>query len=295
MHLRPLFALVVSCTALGLAACSSEAPSEAHGHAAPRIAALQVGSDLSDYAFVAMRHLPRSPENGVLDEGCTGYRTEKPSPLAKSVERLGWIVTSEAPLGRYRVITFASGFDPGTSALCFARNANLAVFDGEALVALAYAKHPYRGPDDPANPVPLGRVELLEDATGLLVWTDPPGVPVGELRLVSQGLRLTARSPHHTYCQGLAVVPDIYGKPIADARRMLLEQGWRPRRPAEQPDAFERALGGADVDTPELESCSGTGVGYCAWNYSGKAAALGVVTVGEDHTVSSYGVTCKER
>jgi len=256
---------------------------------------LQVASDLGDYAFVPLRRLPRSPEKGVLDEYCSGYRPTKLSPLARSVESAGWIVMSEAPLGRFHVVTFASGFDPGTSALCFARNANLAVFDGPALVALAYAKRPYRGPDDSENPIPLGRVESLEDGTGLLVWTDPPGVPVGELHVSGERLRLTARSPVHAYCRGEASAPDIYGRPITFARRILLARGWQPHRPAEVPDDLDRLLGDTDADTVELEACSGTGDGYCNWSYRTKAAQLHVITVGEDHTVSSYGVECDRR
>jgi hypothetical protein len=151
--------------------------------------------------------------------------------------------------------------------------------------------------DSASNPIPLGVVEPLEDGTGLLVWTDPPGVPVGELRLQGGSLRLTSRARDHAYCQGQAKVPDIYGKGIDVARRMLFAQGWKPERPAEKPGDFDMAHEMAEKGLVEAEACAGTGVGYCSWNYRGKADELRVITVGggeqpADNTVSGYSVGC---
>ena len=258
---------------------------------------IRVVSELPEYRFVRLRNLPRSPEKGQLPEYCSEYRAKNLSADARTIERLGWIVTSEASLGRFEVITFVSGFDPGTSALCFAHNANIAVFDRGEVVALAYAKRPYRGPDSASNPTPLGIVEPLADKSGLLVLTDPPGAPVGELRAEDGNLRLSGRAKAHTYCGGRATVPDVYEKGIDVARRVLLARGWVPERPAERPGEGDMAHDMAQIGLVEAETCSGTGVGYCAWTYRGKAGLLHVVTVGGDpepanNVVVGYNVEC---
>lgn len=289
--------LLLACVSLGLLGWVVQSRGTSVGEAAAQTSGLRLKSDLGEYQLIPLRRLPRSPEKSALDEYCSGYRAAKQSPLARSVEKLGWIVTSEAPLGRFRTVTFASGFNPGTSALCFARNANIAVFEGGALVALAYPKRPYQGPDSNSNPIPLGVVEPLEDGTGLLIWTDPPGTPVGELRVEGESLRLTARAKEHAYCQGLARVPDIYEKGIDTARRMLFARGWKPQHPAEKPGDGDMAREMAEMGLIEAEACSGTGVGFCNWAYRGKAGLLHVSTVGgalepARNTVSSYYVEC---
>ncbi|SFK03653.1 hypothetical protein SAMN03159338_3076 [Sphingomonas sp. NFR04] len=259
---------------------------------------LPLVSDLAAYKLVQAQRLPRSPERSRLDEACSGYRPKKQSAVAQWVRRAGWIVTSEAPLGKFKVVSFVSGFDPGTSGLCFARNANLAVFDQGRLVALAFRKHSTSKDDDTS---PLGPVEALEDGSGLLVWTDPPGMPVGELRLAETGLRLANRAKAHRYCHGRVKVPDIYGEDIPSARKMLSAEGWRPDPPAEKPGKLDQARVWVEKGYVEAERCAGTGVGYCSWNYRAAAGRLAVVTVGGggtgqgDTAVSSYGVECAAR
>jgi hypothetical protein len=247
---------------------------------------VQTKSDIKGASLVSLETLPRSPENGSLDAYCEGYRAGKLTALGSQVARLGWIVTSEALLGRYHVVTFASGFTASTSAMCFARNANIGVFDGSELIALAYTAR--------AADTHLGVVEPLESGA-LLIWSDPPGAPVGELHAEADGFRLTAVARERTFCRGRAVVPNVYDKPIDAARKILIAHGWRPLRPREQPGEWDGATELARRGVIEAEACSGTGVGYCAFKYGGPAGVLGVTTVGEDNMVVRYGVTCSAR
>jgi hypothetical protein len=258
--------------------------------AQPKPAALQTHSDIKGASLVPLGTLTRSPENGKLDENCEGYRAKTLTALGKQVEALGWIVTSEAPLGRYRVVTFASGFDLGTSSICSARNANIGVFDGSTLVALAYTA---RKAD-----LRLGVVESLEGGA-LLVWGgDGVGAPVGELHAEDAALRFTSISQERTFCNGQAVVPNVYAKPFDAARKILIARGWKPQRPDEKPGEYDLAAEFAKKGVIEAESCAGTGVGYCAFNYRGPAGTLSVTTVGgeeelKDNTVVNYSVACK--
>jgi hypothetical protein len=245
--------------------------------------ALQTKSGVEGISLVALAEMPHSPENGSLSEYCEGYRAQKLTTVANQVAKLGWIVTSEASLGRYEVVTFASGFTPGTSGICFARNSNIAIYNGESLVALAYTT--------PSAKSPLGTVEPLEGAA-LLVWTDPSGWPVGELHDENNELRFTTVAPERAFCGGRAVVPNVYGRRINLARKILITHGWRPQRPREPPDREWMAAQLGTRSIVEAESCSGTGVGYCSFNYRGAAGVLHVTTAGNYNKVDRYNVDC---
>jgi hypothetical protein len=251
---------------------------------------LQTKSDIKGASVVALATLPRSPETGSRDRNCDGHwaQPEDLTALGRQVEKLGWIVTSEAPLGRYRVVTFASGFTPITIAVCNARNSNIAIFDGAKLVALAYAAHAADGL--------LGQVEPLESGA-LLVWGGYGLGPVGELHAEGGSLRLTAISPERTYCRHRAVVPTVYGKPLDVARKILIAHGWRPLPPDEKPDELNLASMLARQGVIEAEYCSGVGLGYCKLEYERAAGVLSVTTAGGevkpgDNTVVAYDVAC---
>lgn len=254
---------------------------------------LRTTSDIAGASLVPLGVLPHSPENGSLDSFCTQYRAKTTTAAGREVAKRDWIVTSEAPLGRYTVVTFASGFSAGTSAICFARNGNVGVFDGTTLVALGYTARNAGWQ--------LGTADRLESGA-LLIWGgDGPAPPVGELREENGGLRLTRVAAESTYCQGRAVVPNVYGKPLDVARRILIAKGWQPLRPREKPDATDGAATLAKHGIIEAEACSGTGMGYCALRYRNAAGVLGVTTVGGEpdkpsaNTVIDYQVACRKR
>ncbi|MCA8238913.1 hypothetical protein [Burkholderia cenocepacia] len=254
---------------------------------------LRTGSDIAGASLVPLGTLPHSPESGSLDPFCTQYRAKATTAAGREVARRNWIVTSEAPLGRYTVVTFASGFNAGTSAICFVRNGNIGVFDGTTLVALGYTARKAGWQ--------LGTVDRMENGA-LLVWGgNGPGAPVGELHEASGGLRLTRVAAERTFCDGRAVVPNVYAKPLDVARRILIAHGWQPLRPREKPDAMDGAATLAKHGIVEAEACSGTGVGYCALRYRNAAGVLGVTTVGGEpdepsaNTVIDYQVGCRKQ
>ncbi|MCW5115806.1 PASTA domain-containing protein [Burkholderia cenocepacia] len=254
---------------------------------------LRTVSDIAGASLVPLGTLPHSPESGSLDPFCTQYRAKATTAAGREVAKRDWIVTSEAPLGRYTVVSFASGFNSGTSAICFARNGNLGVFDGATLVALGYTARKAGWQ--------LGSVDRLENGA-LLVWGgDGPGAPAGELHDENGGLRLTRVAAESTHCSGRAVVPNVYGKPLDAARKILIAHGWQPLRPRENPDAMDGAATLAKHGIIEAEACSGTGVGYCALRYRNAAGVLGVTTVGgepdrpSEHTVIDYQVACRKQ
>jgi len=79
----------------------------------------------------------------------------------------------------------------------------------------------------------------------------------------------------------------IKGDKLSQARKTLLAQGWKPRetfgvdadgaRWSQFADAGEMYRAGII----EVESCSGTGMNYCSFNYSRKGKCLSLQTQGE--------------
>ena len=63
---------------------------------------------------------------------------------------------------------------------------------------------------------------------------------------------------------------------IVEAHRSLLAAGWRPA-PDQDPSPVERHWSGVRLDS--LSSCSGTGEGFCRFDYRRDGQTLSVVTV----------------
>jgi len=65
-------------------------------------------------------------------------------------------------------------------------------------------------------------------------------------------------------------------EPVTQVDARLLGEGWRPQ-PDRQPLPFERELAGNQLAS--LSSCSGTGMGFCRYDYQRGKQSLMVVTV----------------
>ena len=78
----------------------------------------------------------------------------------------------------------------------------------------------------------------------------------------------------------LGVQPQVIqlkpNQPILSADAQLKAQGWRPAgEPGLQP--FERELAGNQL--PSLSGCSGTGAGFCRYDYRRGPQQLSVITI----------------
>jgi hypothetical protein len=87
----------------------------------------------------------------------------------------------------------------------------------------------------------------------------------------------------------------LYGKPIDEAWRRRLQHGWAPvaaQRSSDWAEPREVALAKAGV--VEVESCSGTGFGFCRFAYRSAAGRLDVTTVGDGDmpSVFDYSARC---
>lgn len=257
-------------------------PAKAQTNApAPRVV-----SELKNIRMQALTKLPKAGGDAGDRDSCPQLVIQPKSVAAKQVAAQGWAVMADVPLGRYRAVSFAGQMEAATSGTCNVTQGNVAVFDNDRLVALAYGKS--------AEDTAIGTLSLLEGGA-VRVWDgDIAPSPVGDLHVDSDGtLRISKVADEDAVCQGRAKVPNVYNMPIDKARKALATQGWNPVRGKASGESRQTAL--AKRGIVEAESCAGTGLGYCDFNYAGSAGRLTLTTVGDNALpqVAGYGVKCR--
>lgn len=246
----------------------------------------RVVSELKDIRMKALTNLPTAGGSASDRDSCPQLVIQPKSPAAKQIAAQGWAVMSDVPLGSYRAVSFAGQMEAATSGACNITQGNLAVFDNNRLVALAYGKS--------AEDTAIGRLSPLEGGA-VRVWDgDISPLPVGDLHVDDNGtLRLSKVADEDSVCQGRAKVPNVYNMPIDKARKALAAKGWKPVQGGASSEPRQAALVKRGI--VEAESCAGTGFAYCDFSYVGAAGKLALTTVGEDALphVAEYSVKCR--
>ncbi|MHA6690898.1 hypothetical protein [Devosia sp. A449] len=249
-----------------------------------------IRSTVVGIAITPLSKLPPAPSIADASEFCAHLAIPPTSPGGLVAERAGWRVTGELDIGVLTAVSFVGGFEPGTSGSCQSHDGNVGFFAGKALVAVAYAA--------PSAPLPLGRIERFGNH-GLRLWDgDYLPQPLADISLGADGaITIAALAAEETFCGGGAIVPYIYGLPLAEARNKIGQFGWMPVEPSlgEWPD--QRSADLAALGLTEVTGCSGTGFGYCGFEYHSAQGRLSVSSVGEAEppatpTVAGYTVTC---
>ena len=95
-------------------------------------------------------------------------------------------------------------------------------------------------------------------------------------------------APAHTVAKTRKHEPKLSARQtILEANRHLVANGWRPA-PEKTPTPEERRL--ASVELESLSACSGTGVGFCRFDYRRDQQRLSVVTVPSEPGRPSVGL-----
>ena len=95
-------------------------------------------------------------------------------------------------------------------------------------------------------------------------------------------------APAHIVAKTLKHEPTLSARQtILEANRHLIANGWRPA-PEKTPTPEERRL--ASVELESLSACSGTGVGFCRFDYRRDQQRLSVVTVPSEPGRPSVGL-----
>jgi len=241
-------------------------------------------SDVPGLKITRLQKLPKAPQP-VSDAPC-GVVPEPKGDGAKIAAALGWGVTSEARLGPYEAVSFAGEFEQATGASCDISQGNVALFDGSKLFALIYA--------DKSSKQSIGTIVAIKDHLRILDG-DLVQMPVGEIWLgADRTMDVEPLATEEQVCDGRAIVPNLYGKPITEARQAVIGKGWEPvQSPAPSyPDPFGDSI--RKMGIVETTDCSGTGFAYCSYYYRKGDMELGVTSFGDGTpTVSGYDTVCE--
>jgi hypothetical protein len=254
--------------------------------------ALSAESTVPGIRFIALAQLPRAPASAKSQKECDWLLVKPKTPGGRAAAALGWGVTAEAPLGAYEAVSFASQFTPSTSSSCEITQGNLAIFKDQQLIALAYAA---KGAKQS-----IGRVTVLQE--GLRIWDgDLVASPIAELNFLDGYLfRIDPLASQDSVCAGQGTVPNIYGKPINQARQALISKGWEPlknpRDLAANKNQYFREINLSQRGVVEVDSCSGTGFAFCGYYYRKGSMELIVTTDGDDEFpgVVNYSTACEK-
>jgi hypothetical protein len=250
--------------------------------AAPALAETQYGSEVPGLELVALDNLPAAPAGEDGGGGC-GVVPSPETPAGRAAAAQGWKVTSEVPFGDLTAVSFVANVEPSTSGTCFLRDGN---------VGLLYATKSEEEMIGFVEPFGTGGLRVLSG--------DMLPTPIADLqRIGTNGVAVTPLAKEEPVCGGTAVVPNIYYMPIDKARVLLMSAGWEPVTGSAETQSSGMTGAIAAAGVIEVEDCSGTGLGFCAYRYSGPAGELGVTTAGEGGEdgglpmVTYYGVDCR--
>lgn len=248
-------------------------------------AGVTLKSEVPGLTITRLAKLPKPPQ-AVSPATACNLLSELKSKAGSITAALGWGVTGEAKLGPYDAVSFAGQFDQSTSGSCEISQGNVALFNGTQLFALVYA--------DKASKLSIGRITAIKDRLRILDG-DLVSMPVGEIRLADdQNVEVEPLAAEEQVCDGKATVPNVYGKPITDARRAIMAKGWEPFQspPPSYPDPSGDDL--RKMGIIEATDCAGTGFAYCSYYYHKGDMELSVVSFGDGTpTVSGYKAVCE--
>lgn len=219
----------------------------------------KVSSTIDGLHIVAINKLPAAPQKTSPDEPVLNCDRDPPRTIeGKAVSSLGWKVINEISNGDLTIVGFFSKGEDGTSGSCFVKDGNVAIYSKGSLQALIYGDKITDGSNSP-----LGAVSKTNLNNTFRLREFFPGMTVvADLFYDGNVARVQPIAPIEPFCNGIAPVPNIYGKDIKSARKLLKNYGWKPENTeADQSDSIAKDLNSEGIT--EVDSCSGTGFGFC--------------------------------
>lgn len=234
---------------------------------------VHIEGDIEHFRYLPVTSIPNGPRAEIRGN-CETYVSEKNFRFNQSnlINEAGWAILAEQALANYKFIAFAGVLHSGTSGSCLIEQSNIAIYFKNELEGLIYL-------DNPKVPR-IGNLVLV-DAGYIRIFTgDYIQTPVAELHLTKNGLELRDRSLFSAHCNGKAILPDVIGKNILEARTILFEYGFSPSLTiSDSIPNWRKGLINAGIT--EVAACSGTGFAFCRFNYQNNASNVGLVTAGE--------------
>lgn len=257
-------------------------------------AAPSVRSDVDGIRIVSATTLPAPRRPMTFEPGhfCRSAAVDAPRTRAgRAAAALGWSVTSEVQAGSDTAVGVFSRGGQGTSGTCFINDGNIVIYRAAQPVAIVYGDAPA---DDAGGPIGGVVKTLTANRLRISDWT-PVGFEHADIVLAADRIQVLPIAAKETAC-GNVTIPNLRGKAIPEARKLLAPYSWSPARfPVDDAGA---AIGDAAAEyrkqgLTEFEGCSGTGYGFCNVGYTHRSGAvLDVTTVGDEPEVARYTVTC---
>ena len=245
----------------------------------------QTISEIPKLLIAEIESIPEGPHPDVSDSICEWFLIKPETISGMELQRMGWGVMSEVNFGPYQFVSFAGEFNRGTSGMCQRNQGNIAVFQNQKLTSIIYTK--------PEDDYLIGNLEVIEGGALRVFSGEFIEWPVADIQLTNDGYKIKEISALQSFCEGKSIVPNIYGDTIPQARERLFKFGWAPSKSGD--GLWTRAQGMKDRGITEIQSCSGTGLARCFFNYDGANASLEIVTFGEvAEVVNKYSVQCKK-
>ena len=195
-----------------------------------------IDPDLKIFKFGALGSIPKAPQPILEDNirGCHRYvldKEEQKNPLSNDIRKKGWAILSEAQLGQYELIAFAGKFEVETSATCYVKESNIAIFNNGSLFGVIYLQT--------KEETQIGNFEKMDDGFLRLYSGDPLQVPVADLNIHTNGLKLDPISKKPLrYCGKKTVIPNTLGMTIQDARDKLWISGFNRIEHQQEPESY---------------------------------------------------------
>ena len=245
-----------------------------------------IDPDLKKFKFATLGSIPKAAQP-ILEKdirGCDRYILDNEKlniPLSNDIIKKGWAILSESQLDQYELIAFAGKFEVETSATCYVTESAIAIFDNGSLLGVIYLE----GRDD----VLIGHFEKMDDGFLRLYSGDPLQVPVADLNIHTNGLKLDPISKRPLrYCGKKTVIPNTLGMTIQDARDKLWTSGFDRIEHEQEPESYtSKTYPGIN----ELVGCS-LGIPWCYFEYEDKHSKVTLRTLGSAEVVRSD-VRCK--
>lgn len=263
-----------------LAGCSPAPKGNAsHGTAQEPPRAPAFRSEVAGLKIAVTDRLPAHVGDlGENTQNCDAIITKPQTPEGRAVQAKGWAVFAEADARGYRTVSFAGSVSSDITGLCIIGNGNVALFKNGALKAIVYTAKGAQREIGVAAPIEQGDLRIFDTA-----W---PGRAFADMRFGADGsVTIHPLAAQEKVCGGKAVVPNIYGMKLDQARNVLRTAGWSPEPGAgKTPDArFQNDPPSvafyADHGLPEVEGCGfGLTGNQCGFAYKGTAGRLEVTT-----------------
>ena len=218
---------------------------------------------------------------------CDHYKltASEMSASATYADQQGWAVLNELSIGAFSFVAISPSMEPGLSGWCWIELGEVAVFESNKLIGTIH--------DPSQTQAKLGHIERIGEAQFRILNTE--NIPISDVQVRSDQVMITAPSYYISHCDGRVKTPNIYSETMPAARDEVLKLGWDPVvAEYEDRELFGDELYFYTSGVRELVSCSGTGAGFCAFQYKSResGAMLDLITVGENYSVHRLIVEC---